>query len=240
MKATTLRTLGGVMTPLILTGSVQAGFTEISTVSKPNPYGLLVVNVYAEFDRPGVDQMLAVGGTPLDPLTISVIGGTFFQHAEGGDTAPNPALFGQFPSLRYDTFVTIGVKSFNPLNPGDPEGQPADELQFAPGWPGFQADRLSSADAGGKILSWAVTPGTPQGDPFDPTYVAGDGRSLIGQFSAVPDLPGGPLAIAGTMLLQVVSNGTGRQVVVSFFHVPGPGALWLLGAMGLLGSRRRR
>ncbi len=42
MKATTLRTLVGVMTPLILTGSVQAGFTGISTASKPDPFGLLI------------------------------------------------------------------------------------------------------------------------------------------------------------------------------------------------------
>ncbi len=48
MEATTLWTLVG--TPLILTGSVQAGFTGISTASKPNEFGLLGVNVYAEFE----------------------------------------------------------------------------------------------------------------------------------------------------------------------------------------------
>ena len=76
MKATTLRTLVGVTTPLILTGSVQAGFLGISTVSKPNEFGLLVVNVYAEFDHPGEDLMRAVVGTANRPLLIQVIGGT--------------------------------------------------------------------------------------------------------------------------------------------------------------------
>ena len=62
MKAKTLCLLAGTAVPLILTGSVQAGFTGISTASKPNPFGLLVVNVYAEFDRPGEDLIVAVAG----------------------------------------------------------------------------------------------------------------------------------------------------------------------------------
>ncbi len=78
-----------------------------------------------------------------------------------------------------------------------------------------------------------VTPSDP-GDPFHPFYGAGDGSVLIGQFSTADGT-----AIQGTMLLQYVSNGVNGQSVVSFF-VPGPGALWLLGAAGLLGSRRRR
>jgi len=105
MKAATLRLLVGVTTPLILGGSVRAGFTGISTASKPNVFGLLTVNVYAEFDRPGEDFMRTVGGT---------------------------------------------------------------------------------------------------------------------------------------MLLGIITNGVVGQAVVSFFHVPGPGPLWLLGAAGLLGRRRRR
>ena len=41
---------------------IGAGFTGISTHSEPNEFGLLVVNVYAEFD--GVDDYFqAVAGT---------------------------------------------------------------------------------------------------------------------------------------------------------------------------------
>ena len=107
MKATTLRTLVGVATPLILTGSVQAGFLGISAVSKPNEFGLLVVNVYAEFDRPGEDLMSAVAGTALTPMLIEVIGGTFYNHALGTDRAPLTNLLVIFPSLAFDSFVTI-------------------------------------------------------------------------------------------------------------------------------------
>ena len=63
MKANTLRMLAGVTAPPILTGSVQAGFLGIKVVSKPNQFGLLVRNIYAEFDRPGRDFFSLSAGT---------------------------------------------------------------------------------------------------------------------------------------------------------------------------------
>ncbi len=45
MKAKTLAMLVGVSAPLILSGSTDAGFVGIETVSKPNPFGLFVVLV---------------------------------------------------------------------------------------------------------------------------------------------------------------------------------------------------
>ncbi len=110
MKVTTLRILVGVTTPLILTGSVQAGFLGIKVVSKPNQFGLLVCNLYAEFDRPGEDFFRRVSGTANAPLLIEVIGGTFYNHSFGGNTAPSTMLVNAFPSLGYDSFVTINAK----------------------------------------------------------------------------------------------------------------------------------
>ncbi len=223
MKATTLCLLAGTAVPLILTGSVQAGFLGISTVSKPNEFGLLVVNVYAEFDRPGEDLMQTVGGTANNPILIEVIGGTFYNHSLGGDTAPNANLVGVFPIIAYDTFVTIGLK-VNSLDFPD-------ALLITPGFPaGITGTQLSTNESG-----WSVTPDDPQGDPFNPDFFAGDGRILIAQFSTADGT-----AIRGTMLVKFVSNGVVIQAVVSFYHVPGPGALWLLGAAGLLGRRRTR
>ncbi len=95
---------------LILAEPAAAGFLGLSLDIKPNAFGLTVANVYACFDRPGQDRMIAVAGTPNAPLSIEVLNGTFFQHPFGSDKAPNPALFEFFPDLRYDTFVTIGVK----------------------------------------------------------------------------------------------------------------------------------
>ncbi len=225
MKVTTLRTLVGVATPLILTGSVQAGFLGISTASKPNPFGLLVVNVYADFDRPGEDLVGVIAGTMYAPMLIQVIGGTFYNHALGTDRAPHDHLLAAFPSLEFDSFVTIGVKVVGP------NGQPFDHMVIISGFPGVSGTQLYTTYSG-----WAITPEEPAADPFNPDFFAGDGRVLIGQFSTADGS-----AIQGTMLLQYISKGVVGQSVVSFFvPVPGPGALWLLGAVGLLGSRRRR
>ncbi len=210
---------------MILTGSVQAGFVGISAVSKPNEFGLLVVNVYAEFDRPGEDFMSAVFGTVLHPMLIEVIGGTFYNHVFGTDRAPLTALIALFPEVAFDSFVTIGVKAVGP------NSQPFDHMVIISGFPGVSGTQLYTTYSG-----WAITPGEPAADPFNPDFFAGDGRVLIGQFSTADGS-----AIQGTMGLQYISDGVVGQSVVSFFvPVPGPGALWLLGAVGLLGSRRRR
>ena len=218
MNMKTLAVLTGVAAPLIATGSTSAGFIGIKVTSKPNPFGLLVCNVYAEFDRLG-DHMTAVAGTPNSPLTIEVIDGTFYQHPFGIDSPPSRKLIQVFPSLAYDTFVTIGKKDNN-----------GDILTLTTGWPGFGPSELTTTEA-----AWAITPDNPQGDPFDPGTFPGNGQVLIGQFATADGS-----AIAGTMLLQFISNGAVGQAVVSFYHVPSPGALAMMGVAGLIGTRRRR
>ncbi len=109
MKVRTLSVLAGVSAPLILAGPSEAGFVGIQVVGKPNPFGFLVVNVYAIFDRPGQDRMNVVAGTPNAPLRIEVHNGTFYNNEFGDDKAPSTFLVGLYPSLAFDTFVTIGV-----------------------------------------------------------------------------------------------------------------------------------
>ncbi len=229
MKLKSLSILAGVGAPLILSGSADAGFLGIEVESKENEFGLFVCNVFAVFDRPGEDFMLAVAGTPDAPLDIRVTGGTFYQSLFGTDQAPPGALIDLFPSLAYDTFVTIGVKQVG-QGGGNP-GQPNDVLGLTAGWPGFGPSSLKGTD-----LGWAVTPPDPQGDPFNPMYFPGNGKIIIGQF-----VTANGTGIMGTMLLQYISNGVVGQTVVSFDHqIPAPGALALLGIAGLLGARRRR
>ncbi|MCH7797206.1 MAG: PEP-CTERM sorting domain-containing protein [Planctomycetes bacterium] len=221
MKIKALKVAAGVSAPLILAGSVHAGFTGITTTSKPNAFGLLVVNVYANFDRPGTDAMVAVGKTPDSPLFIQVVGGTFYNHAFGGDQAPHHHLLELFPSLAYDTFVTIGMKVAGPT----------EDASVFTGT--FGVSTLQ--DAG-----WAVTPNSPQGNPFNAVNsFPGDGRILIGQFATADGT-----SIQGTMLLQFTSNGVaGVQAVVGFNSIPAPGALAMMGSAGLaglFGTRRRR
>ncbi len=229
MKMRTLAVLAGVATPLIATTSASAGFTGIKVTGKPNELGLLVCNVYAIFDRPGEDFMLAVAGTPNNPLDIHVNGGTFYQSPFGTDLAPLGALITPFPSLAYDTFVTIGVKQVGP-SPGNP-GQPVNNTVLTAGWPGFGPSALQ-----GTNLAWFVIPSAPQADPFDPVNsFPGNGQILIGQFSTANGT-----SIEGTMLLQYISNDVQTISVETFFHVPSPGALAMMGAAGLIGARGRR
>ncbi len=212
MKIQTMAVLAGVTAPLILSGSASGGFVGITTASKPNPFGLFTVNVYAIFDRPGEDFMLVVAGTPQNPLTIQVNDGTFYQHPFGTDRPPLRSLLGAYPSLAYDTFVTIGKKDDN-----------GDNLILTTRWPGFRPDVLQMTAA-----AWAVTPNDPQGNPFDPANsFPGNGQVLIGQFSTANGT-----SIEGTMLLQFFSNGVVGQSVVSFKHMLDPLCPWDVGPMG--------
>lgn len=229
MKAKTLSLMAtaGFGGALLLTQSAPAAFVGLEVEAKANDFGLFVCNVYAVFDNPN-DVMVAVAGTPLAALDVSVIGGTFYQHPFGGDTAPSLALIGLFPSLAYDTFVTIGKKT-----------DADDQTSLTPGWPGFGASQLPTDPVDAANIGWFITPDQQQGVPDI------DGRVLIGQFSSADvDLAVEGNGIAGSFLVQAVSDGDqGFQATASFFHgtpVPGPGALALLGLAGVVGRRRRR
>ncbi len=225
MKMKTLSLLAGVSAPLIMTASSDAGFLGVKATVKDHPLWL-VVNVYAIFDRPGTDHMIAVTGTPNAPLNISVQKGTFYQHAFGTDRPPGAALVAAFPELAFDSFVTIGVKVLGP-----PPNQPTDAMLLTPTWPGFGPSTLEMTTDG-----WAVTPENAQGNPFDAVNsFPGNGQVLIGQFTSVTGT-----AILGTFRIDYVSNNKAGNQIVSFFAVPTPGVLALLGMAGLIGVRRRR
>ncbi len=177
----------------LIATSATADFIGLRVESKPNEFGILVCNVYAEFDHVN-DFMFAVIGSEANPSTISVVDGTFYQHPFGSDRPPPGALVDVFPSVAYDSFVTIGVKCF-----GDPPCQPVDALLFGNGWPGFGSSVLSFGGF------WAVLIGTPQGEPFNPDYSSGgNGQVLIGQFSTAD-----ATAIVGDIEVQYYNQGVG-------------------------------
>ncbi len=226
MRTSTFSLLHGAAAVLIAGGQACGGFVGVEVVSKPNTFGLLVCNVFAVFDQPGQDLFLAVGGKPTQPVDIRVIGGTFYQHPLGGDQAPSAALVSAFPSLAYDTFVTIGVKK---VGPG---GQPEDNLVLTPGWPGFGPSSLTEPPD----LGWVVTPNDPQADPFNPNFHAGDGHVLIDQYATADGV-----GIVGRFRTLVVSSNISTQITMEFSHfIPAPGAVALMGTAGLMRARRRR
>ena len=162
MKAKTLLVLAGVTAPLILTGSVSAGFVGIKVVQKLDGQaaGLFVCNVYAVFDRPD-DEMSAVAGTPNNPLNIFVKQGKFYQNPLGSSfTAPLQELLPADPLLQFDTFVTIGVKS-------DVFADTSDDVFVSAGFPPFENDSLSTNNG-----AWFVLPGSPNPGGSDRTYPA--------------------------------------------------------------------
>ena len=228
MKVRTLSMLASVSAPLIFSGSADAGFVGHKLVTIDNPFGLFVVRIYAIFDRPGQDRVEAIAGTVNTPMHIEVFGGSFYNTPNvGTDQAPTTFQIGLFPSLAFDTFVTIGVKSVGT------NGQPKDNLTIPPGFPaGITGNVLETSESG-----WGVTPFEAQGDPFNAAAsYPGNGQILIAQFTGTP----GTFQMFGTFLLQYTSNGvSGQQSVVSFV-VPAPGAFALLGLAGLCGTRRRR
>ena len=107
------------------------------------------VDVYAHL---AADCRLdAVAGDANQDKMVSTTG-TFYQHPFGGATSQsiNPALFGSFPDLRYDSFVTIGL---------------TDQTDNALSDIGID---FSDFEAGGAIDStdgsWFITPVDAQGE----------------------------------------------------------------------------
>jgi hypothetical protein len=222
-----LAVLAGLGGTLLAAPGAAAEFTGLSFESKPNEYGIKVCHVYANFDQPGEDHFTAVAGSPQMPAFINVIKGTFFQHQSGTSMPPYPQLFEFAPDLRYDTFVTVGVKSFNPGNPGVPEGQLANNLvltRFPPFEPGTLELTYGTLGAGS---AWAVVPGEPQGDPFNPDFVAGDGRVLIAQLATVDGA-----GFEGTLNLCFQDCGNDATVSFTFFFNECP---WDLDGDGFIG-----
>ncbi|MHC4127167.1 MAG: hypothetical protein ACYTE6_11560 [Planctomycetota bacterium] len=231
MKMKTLAVLAGVSAPLIATSASSAGFVGLNIVKKiPNPYGITTINIYAEFDNMGNDWLDGVAGTPNTPLSIGIVGGTFYNHWSGSDTAPPQGLINVYPSLAYDSFYTIGLKLI-PMG-----GSNETTVVNMPTLGSYYGPFVTSVSTTNG--SWAIVPPTDtQGNPWDPDSGGSGGEVLIGQFSTTQGT-----GIYGQFLIQFTGDGVpGTQAAVSFeWPVPTPGALGLLGAAGLIGRRRRR
>ena len=228
---TAIAALGGVM--FIAAGAnaafVGVGWSEVDNTNAGAESIDRTIDVWAEFDH-SLDELNAVAGTVLNRLSISVIGGTFYQQAFGTDNAPGSALVAAFPSLAFDTFVTIGALVDDSAT------------TLTPGWPGFGASELGGSQdlnndgqADGDNMVWSVTPETPQG-------IAGNSagnRVVLARLSANAFGPAG-VDFEGSFSIQGFADGNLLAEDVAFSTVPAPGALALLGLAGLAGTRRRR
>ncbi len=190
--------------------------------------GHLTWRIYAIFDDPN-DVLWSVRGTPDNPMNIQVNNqGTFYQDPVGADRAVSTTLYSLFPSLEFDSFVTIG-------EPG-----PFNDSTFLSPWPGFTDDFL-----GGTFIGWHRSISDPQAWAVNGRQDLGGFGILIGQFTH--DTPQGQSDINGIrfealILHDVIGGGAAQSTYVSQFFIvlPGPGGAALLTGAGLTALKRRK
>ena len=203
---------------LLATGAM-ADYTEMSYEAVNNNDGTWTARIFANFDA-ATDELDAVYGDASDQLLIGTTS-SFYQNAFGGNTSAdiNPALYDAFPSLRLDSWVTIGLED----NVGN------NMLNIGMDWASFEA--------GGEIQT---SNGTWFATPDDPQVLAGaDLRVMIGQFT----MYGTDSHVSGVINLQGKAGDfeTFNITGVTFdYALPAPGALALLGLAGVVSRRRRK
>ena len=126
--------------------------------------------VYATFDNP-TDELVAVYALETAPMVVGV-STSFYQDAVGAVLAQtiNPAFFGAFPSLQYDSWFTIGSEDSNGTSDVQQVGMDEYFAAFENGG-GFTVDTF----IGG---SWFLLP-----NQSADAEAGADGRVLIGQFT---------------------------------------------------------
>ncbi len=154
----------------LTTGIAQANFVGLeSEVYAESPYGT-VYRVYATFDSP-TDELVAVYALETSPMIVDVTT-SFYQDAVGGPLGStiNPAFFGAFPSLEFDSWFTIGSADSNGTSDIQQVGMDAAFALFEAGG-GFN---LSTFVGGSFFLIPSVSTDAVAG---------ADGRVLIAQIT---------------------------------------------------------
>ena len=152
--------------------------------------GMTTVRLYAKLVN-ATDYLTSVSGWDEMPGFIETTT-SFYQDPDGWATPNNnnPLLFGLLPTLRYDTWITIGIESA----PVGADGEIP--IGVFPPETGFWVDAF---EAGGDLVmdidgAWFVTLGSSNGTAGE------DLRVLVGQFTTDG-------VISGMLNLQVFSEG---------------------------------
>jgi hypothetical protein len=199
-----------------LSSSAMSDYVGLSFEYENTGNDLWTMRLYAEFTS-STDQLNAVYGDSQNDLYIRSENG-FYQNPFGGPTSTsiNPALFGVFPSLAYDSWVTIGSEDQidNAM------------LDIGIDWTGFENGGDIETDNG---IRFSI--------PDDMQGFAGDDlRVLIGQFTTY----GWDSQIYGSINLQGKQGNLETFVARDqyFGWVPAPATMVLVSLACL--QRRRR
>jgi len=172
----------GIVSSLILSGASMADFYgldyDITANDAVDGDANWTVRIYTVMDDG--DRLDAVAGDVTNNKTLTTTG-SFYQNAFGGPTSAdiNPALYGAFPSLVFDSWVTIGLE--------DNVGNALSNIGID--WTNFESGGDLSTDNG----TWFVTPKDPQGEATQFTNQNGD--SLYGTLVAQVTVFGSDAAI---------------------------------------------
>jgi hypothetical protein len=204
----------------IIGGTAAADYTGLSyETTFDNVPDSVTIRVYADFDNQN-DQLNAVYGDGAHPLSIESTT-SFYQNPFGGpvSTDINPALFPVFPSLEYDSWVTIGLEDQvdNAM------------LNIGIDWTNFEAGGAIETSDG----AWFATPDDAQ------VLAGAELRVLIGQFTSM----GNDSIVSGTISMQGTTAAGDTWVATDVQIgglIPAPGAVALLGLAALTTRRRRR
>ncbi len=218
MKNTSIFALAAGMGSLVLASAATADVSVSAVSMGDSGYGAQY-RLYANIDAGW--RVDAVYGNADNVLSIES-NGSFYQNAFGGSTSMdiNPALIAVFPSLAYDSWVTIGLT--------DSTGNALNNIGIDFG--SFAGGGALVTDNG----SWFVTPDDAQGAEVN-------GQVLLGQFTVA----GGSGVLAEdfasmTVSLQGKDANGGTWNATGLNAIPAPGALALLGVAGLASRRRRK
>ena len=188
-----LRLLAMILPMMLAAMQATAGFVgftgEVHAVSEHGT----TYRIYASFDDAG-DELIAIysiGSTEANPVALSTtVTTSFYQNPFGGSlaTSINPAFFGAFPDLVYDSWLTIGSESSQ-----DPE---VSSIGISVPMGDFEAGQSFTFDGG----SWYVAPGT------NSLATAGeDLKVLVAQFTVVD---GGTVTLDWNMQYDAASGET--------------------------------
>ena len=204
----------------LIAGSAMADYTGLTFEGVDNGDGTWTARIYANFSA-ATDELDAVLGDAQDSLSISSSEG-FYQNVLGGATSLsiNPALIPLFPSLAFDSWVTIGLEDMTGNN----------MLTIGIDYTDFEAGGDIMTDNG----SWFATPDDPQ------VLAGADLRVMVGQFT----MYGLDSNVSGVLNLQGkvgdFETFQARGQAFDFNIIPAPGALALLGLAGVVSRRRRK